>query len=671
MVLEGDASDITFASYFGGNTSQEHVDGGTSRFDRTGKIYQAVCAGCGSNDDFPIAPSDAWSPTNNSSNCNLGVAKIDFDLPLIFANFEFSTACIPDPVMFDNTSNLYTGSTPNYEWTFPNNEVLTTENPSYVFDAPGTYQIQLVVSDPLACNLSDTIVKTVVVYSELELNIPDQFTSCDTDQFEIIALNNQSANFFEWSENADFTDIIQAGETDSILNYTADVQQEIYLRLSNGFCELIDTILVSPAPILDLSTGDTLICAEGEFDVSFTIEGGTGITNIVWGPTEKLLTGQGTAVAAFEASEPFNITLNVGTEFGCEFEENIQIDVYPIFLEASDDTLSCGGEPITLSASSGGSADSFIWSDQSDLSNILNPNGDSTITVTPTSLAYYYVLVENNGCFLKDSVAVSLLSAGTSITSDQYICLGDTASIFVNNDFPNSELQHYWEPDEYIISGQNTNFIQVVVDQPTTFEVTSQTVEGCVVVNSTTIFLSPLGGMEVDAIADPIYLTEGQSSQLTSNLLDDSYIYQWTPSTFLSNPNGTSTMSTPTETITYFLTITDFTDNGACMRTDSVTVFLYESECGEPNIFVPNAFTPNGDGENDQLWVRGGGITKMEFSIYDRWGENVFETTNQSVGWDGTYKGVLGEPAVYVYYLRVDCDGGESYFKKGNVTLIR
>lgn len=671
MVLEGDASDIAFGSYFGGDDSQEHVDGGTSRFDRTGKIYQAVCAGCGSNDDFPIVPSDAWSPENNSSNCNLGVAKIDFDLPLIFADFEFSTACIPDSVIFENTSNLYTGSSATYEWFFPNNVVVTDENPSYVFDSPGTYQIQLVVNDPLACNLSDTIVKTVVVYSELELDIPDQFTSCDTDQFEMIALTNQSANFFEWSENADFTDIIQAGEVDSVLNYTTDLQHDIYLRISNGFCELIDTILVSPAPILDLSTADTLLCAEGEFDVNFILEGGTGISSIIWGPANKLIEGQGTDVALFTANEPFTIQLNIETEFGCEFDESIQIDVYPIFLEASDDTLSCGGEPILLSAMSGGSADSFIWSDQSDMSNILNPGGDSTITVVPTSIAYYYVLVENNGCFLKDSVAVSLLSAGTTITSDQYICLGDTANIIVSNDFPNNELEHFWEPEEYIVSGQNTSFIRVLVDQPTTFEVASQTAEGCVVLNSSTIFLSPLGGLDVDAFADPIYLTTGQTSQLTSSPFDEDYIYQWTPNTFLTNPNGASTMSAPTETITYILTITDFNDDGACLRTDSVTLFLFEAECSEPNIFVPNTFTPNGDGENDQLRVRGGNIANMEFSVFNRWGENIFKTNVQNDGWDGTFKGDLAEPAVYVYYLTVDCDGGESYFKKGNVTLIR
>jgi len=93
--------------------------------------------------------------------------------------------------------------------------------------------------------------------------------------------------------------------------------------------------------------------------------------------------------------------------------------------------------------------------------------------------------------------------------------------------------------------------------------------------------------------------------------------------------------------------------------------------CGPPDLYVPNAFTPNGDGDNDVLLVRGNNITNMTLRIYHRWGEKVFESTDQSTGWDGTYKGKECDPAVFVYYLDVDCLGGESYEQKGNITLIR
>jgi len=116
MVLNGDASELAFGSFYGGNQSAEHVDGGTSRFDRSGKIYQAVCAGCGSNDDFPIFPGNAHSPTNNSNNCNLGVAKIDFDLPLVLADFEFDEVCLPDFSAFLNTSEITSEASVSFSW---------------------------------------------------------------------------------------------------------------------------------------------------------------------------------------------------------------------------------------------------------------------------------------------------------------------------------------------------------------------------------------------------------------------------------------------------------------------------------------------------------------------------------------------------------------------------
>ncbi len=671
MVMESDASALTFATYFGGNTSQEHVDGGTSRFDRTGKIYQAVCAGCGSNDDFPIEPPNAWSPTNGSPNCNLGVAKIDFILPLVFADYESTPACLPDPVEFNNTSTVNTEGNPNYQWIFPNDDIVMEENPSYFFDTPGVYDVTLIITDPLACNISDTITHQVEVFPEIVLSI-DDVQSCTESTFDLEISNNGAGTYFEWAEDINFNSIIEEGPTDSLITYTGDEQIMIYIRVSNENCDKIDSVLVSPAPSLTLDTEDVLLCSIQEYPVQALVTGGYDLTTVIWQPDNKIIEGQNTTNVLLDADEPISLSVDITTEFGCDLSASAQVDVYPIELEVTEDTLACVNNPIDLVANSNGWAESFVWSDTPDFSNILNPSGDSTITIIPTSIVHYFARVENNGCVLIDTVAVSLLSAGTTVSADQYICLNDTALIFVSNDFPGSQLAHTWSPDEYIISGQNTSFIRVFVEEPTTFTVVSETEFGCSVENSSTVYLSPLGGQEVDAHADPIHLLEGDISQLSGTPDYSDYLYHWDPPTYLTTPVGRNTTSQPDETITYTLTIIDQDPLGVCVRTDSVTLFVYEAFCGEPNIFVPNTFTPNGDGENDQLWVRGYGvITSMEFVIYNRWGEEVFATNDLNQGWDGTYKGDLAEPAVYVYYLRARCAEGEEYFKKGNVTLLR
>ena len=115
------------------------------------------------------------------------------------------------------------------------------------------------------------------------------------------------------------------------------------------------------------------------------------------------------------------------------------------------------------------------------------------------------------------------------------------------------------------------------------------------------------------------------------------------------------------------------TDSLGCARIleNIIRIKVINAECEEPYLFVPTGFTPNGDGENDVLYVRGLVISEMYFAVYNRWGEKVFESTDRRIGWDGTYKGKLMDPAVYAYYVKAKCLKGGEFFKKGNVTLIR
>jgi gliding motility-associated-like protein len=149
------------------------------------------------------------------------------------------------------------------------------------------------------------------------------------------------------------------------------------------------------------------------------------------------------------------------------------------------------------------------------------------------------------------------------------------------------------------------------------------------------------------------------------------YTYQWSPGTGLTNPNGAITNASPPETTTYTISIIDQDINGSCVLTDTVTIKVFEFVCGFPVSFLPNAFTPNGDGANDLLYVRGPYVESIHLAIYDRWGEKVFETFDKEIPWDGTYEGRELDPAVYVYHLTLNCIDGQETFEKGNITLTR
>jgi len=115
------------------------------------------------------------------------------------------------------------------------------------------------------------------------------------------------------------------------------------------------------------------------------------------------------------------------------------------------------------------------------------------------------------------------------------------------------------------------------------------------------------------------------------------------------------------------------TDANGCADKDTAYISAGTIACETiiPAVYIPNAFSPNGDGNNDVLFVRGQGISILELRIYDRWGEKVFETTELSNGWDGTFKGKMMDQGVFVYTMYVQFTDGTVKDDKGNISLIK
>ncbi|MDQ3191931.1 MAG: gliding motility-associated C-terminal domain-containing protein, partial [Bacteroidota bacterium] len=140
--------------------------------------------------------------------------------------------------------------------------------------------------------------------------------------------------------------------------------------------------------------------------------------------------------------------------------------------------------------------------------------------------------------------------------------------------------------------------------------------------------------------------------------------YSWYPNIGLSCSDCQNPYAAPAKTTTYYLMAT--AENG-CFTRDSVTVFVDD----DLHVYIPNIFSPNKDGQNDVLYVRGKGIKNVQFFIYNRWGEKVFESNNLIQGWDGSYKGEAAPMAVYVFMVDAMLESGQRVVKKGDVTLIR
>lgn len=352
----------------------------------------------------------------------------------------------------------------------------------------------------------------------------------------------------------------------------------------------------------------------------------------------------------------------------CLLQDTAQkiITVNPPLELFTNDTLLCYPDLLTLFASANGTSSNYYWSTNGNFTDTLNtPLTDSTISVNILSDTAFYVNVHNAWCSYTDTVDIVIPELDISINGPPGICTGDTAMLVVTNNSPLYNLAYNWSPDSLILSGDGTNTIFTSPDYSNWYYVTGTTAEGCTVEDSVYINVSGAPTGSVSATADSYWILPGQSTVL--HALPNGYSYSWTPSNTLDNANSQNPTASPTVSTLYTVTIS----NGGCTRSDTVLIQMVETVCDFPNIYVPNAFTPNGDGDNDKLYVRGVNIKTLLFRVYDRWGEKVFETTDQQIGWDGTFNGRDCDPAVFVWYVEATCVGDQEYFQKGNVTLIR
>jgi gliding motility-associated-like protein len=326
----------------------------------------------------------------------------------------------------------------------------------------------------------------------------------------------------------------------------------------------------------------------------------------------------------------------------------------------SSQSVNCNGDcdGIALATANNGTPPyTFVWND---------PNNQVTPTATGLCSGNYQVQVTDAlGCTTTQNVTVGtpdLLNVSGSSTNDYCngLCIGST-SINISGGVAPYTIS--WNDPNNQSSITATNLCQGYYSAFIT------DVNGCSIESdSIEVQLSTFIPEVLATISDDtIYLGQSVLLGATTNAFG-TVSYSWVPTTGLSNPNISNPTATPTETITYIVTMTD--SNG-CSNLDSVTVVVKEVVCEEPEIFIPSAFTPNEDNNNDWVFVRGNTIRNLLFRIYNRWGELVFESNDPSNGWDGKYNGKLATPAVYVYYVEAICFDNQRFFKKGNISLIR
>lgn len=569
-------------------------------------------------------------------------------------------------VNFDNQSE----DTNNSLWIFndPGNPGATSveTNPVFTFSDTGLYQVMLITDPNTVC--SDTFTQNIYLAAgSLDPMFTYTLGACsDSLQINITDASEDTIyGIASWNWNLSLGNTIHIHETVPDPNFTVGATGDWILSLtvtSNSGCmeSFLDTIPVDV--ITDLLPGDSIAICAGD---SVVLNINPDLGNIYqWSPPEGLSSTTVAAPSALpDATTTYVVTITSAGGF-CQFIDSITV-VLPdqiLTVMAPNDTATCENT-FTLSATTN-QAGSFTWATDANFNDIVGQT--STVEIDLTESGTYYVMIENGlGCTAVDSVHITSLGVSVAIQDTIIVCSSDTFTLHAINQNPDDQLDITWTPQEGILSGGNT--LDPVIDPAiyTSYQVAVTNQYGCSQTYDVNVTVDT-NYYDLVIAADPDTILLGQSSQLTVTPLDI-LEYNWSPTPTLDDPVIYNPVATPEGTTLYTVTAND--PSGCAVSLSVLVVVL--NNCAEPYVFVPNAFTPNNDGNNDFWKVWGNGFESIQILVYDRWGEEVFSTTDLNAVWDGTYKGKELPPDAYGYYVRVDCFGGQVFEKKGNVSVIR
>ncbi|MEM7036376.1 MAG: PKD domain-containing protein, partial [Bacteroidota bacterium] len=564
LVLEPDAVGLEYASYYGGPTSAEHVDGGTSRFDKNLIVYQAVCAGClFANNDFPTTPG-VVSQTNNSNNCNLGVFKFAFEPQDVIAAYIATTfdSCAPFPVSFTNNSQGGVA----YIWDYGDGSPLdTTFNAFHLYQVPGTYTVTLVAVDSNSCNFSDTSVQTVTVFANPIALAGGADTTCAGGA---VQLTSGGGQFYDWSPGIWLSDSTIANP---IANPQTDIVYEVIVRDTNG-CTDTATVAIEVSEFEADAGPPTSFCegTGGAQLMAGAINGGTSPYYYTWWcDSTNTFCGLDSMFDNDPIANPTQTTwyyLQVQDSRGCLSNiDSVLVEVLPVpIADAGADVGICQppapGVVLNGSFTNAPGPFTYYWIPGTGLndSTLLNPYARPD-----TTTIYTLVGLSANGCSSNPTTTDTLSTVTVTVHPmpiaeagpDLHVCATDSQIIqgFGSNAGPLYDFE--WSPSTGL---SDSTIANPIGSPPFTHEyILTVWSNGCPSIGDTmTLWVHTLptpsaGNIQEICLGDSAYLDAfgaGDSSAF--------YTYEWMPGASMSDSTAENPAASPDTTTWYYLTVT-------------------------------------------------------------------------------------------------------------------
>ncbi|AYL96439.1 gliding motility-associated C-terminal domain-containing protein [Mucilaginibacter celer] len=347
-------------------------------------------------------------------------------------------------------------------------------------------------------------------------------------------------------------------------------------------------------------------------------------------------------------------------------------------LLVSNAVSACVGAQAQLSISNPQNGFTYNWYTSASAT---APVYTGTVFTTPSLSAttnYYAEAVNGTGCSStsRTSATVSVIASPGAPTVDAPnagICPGSTATLNVSNNTNNATIRWYTVATGGTAIATGNSFTTPALNQNTTYYVEASNANGCNSGTRTSVTVQVLQKLAAPVVS----VGETTPTTITFNwpAVQGATGYEISlnnGSTFTSVANNLSYQVTGLQPLQSATIVVRALGASACQLSDNSAAVTGTTTNPLGNgIFIPNAFTPNGDGNNDTFLVYGNLIKSMNMSIYDQWGGLLFKSVNQSAGWDGTYKGTAQPVGVYVYYVEATLANGEVIKRKGTINLLR
>ena len=571
------------------------------------------------------------------------------------------TGCTPLNVVFTAT----TQDRLSFVWDYNDGNTNATLDSvvTHPYTMPGVYVPKMILTDALGCNVAIQGTDTIKVSGVITSFSPDTLVRCNSGNviFTNTTISNDIITGYEWF----FGD----GNTSTAFEPThmyATTGLYYPILVANTQSGCTDTI-ISPVPIRVVKT--PVISAtqspSGCVPLTMNFNGNmlisdTSVINWQWAfDNGTVATGQTLSPLVFNNSGIINFSLTAVNSSGCSDTAYSSFEAYPKpIINAGADILICQGTGQTLTATG---APSFTWSPAAGLSCANCPSP----VANPDSLREYYVTgISAQGCSNRDTIKVGVkfpfqMQGGISDT----LCIGQSGVLTVSG-----AATYAWTPT----IGLNTFTGSSVTATPsvtTNYMVIGTDNKNCF--TDTAYFPIKVYPIPTVTAGANQTINVGQTITLTPIISTDVTDVKWTPTSWVVSSITPSITVKPNLETQYKVTVKNL---GGCTASSLVNIYVL---CDGSNIFIPNTFSPNGDGSNDVFYPRGTGLfTIKQARIFNRWGEEVFarysfKANDANLGWDGTFKGQKMSTDVYVYMIEIQCDNNSTLTYKGNIALIK